>query len=69
MFTMQLAIGVIDGENRSFSTPTSYVPGSVRAFSPLLQTEVDVTELGVEAVELAEAPRAGDVVYLGYWPV
>lgn len=66
MLLMEIAAGTIDGVNRVFTTSHYYVTGSVRAFAPLLQNGLEVTELGGNRVQLADAPLEGDVVYLTY---
>lgn len=64
--TLTLLTGPFDGVTTDFQTDTDYVSGSVRAFTPNLQTEAAVTELGGKDVRLCFAPLEGDVVYLFY---
>lgn len=55
-----------NGVNKRFETSMVYIPGTVRAWVPLLQPPSFVTEIGGRAVDLAEAPKTGDVVLLWY---
>jgi hypothetical protein len=66
---MELAIGVIDGLNQTFSTSVDYFPGTVRVFAPTLQTPADVTELGGKDFTIAFTPVQDDVVYVAYRPI
>lgn len=59
-------LGPFDGVQTTFSTSLDYVPGSLRAFTPLLSAVVGLTELGGKDVELAEAPLEGDVLIFVY---
>lgn len=58
--------GPFDGVTVAFQTTQDYVPGTVRAFIPLLDEEANVTEMGGKDVELAEAPLDGDVIVFVY---
>jgi hypothetical protein len=59
-------LGPFDGVQTQFSASFDYAPGTLRALTPLLETEANVTELGGKNFELDEAPIEGDVLILVY---
>lgn len=64
------ALGDVDGLNDAFSTPTPYVPGSLRVWENgrLLQAELDngFVEGVPPAFTLKVPPRAGGYVQCAY---
>ena len=63
---MKLAVGIIDGTNLEFATPTDYKTGSVRVFTSHLQWAYFPVENGGNSITLSEAPIEGDLVYVYY---
>lgn len=59
-------LGPFDGVQTEFSTVLDYVPGSLRAFTPLLGEAASVTELGGKDARLDDAPLEGDVLIFVY---
>ena len=64
------AIGVVNGVNVGFRTPSPYVPGSVvvflNGFSRVQSADDGWTEEGYDKFKMKEAPRTGDVVEAYY---
>lgn len=64
------AIGIVNGVNRDFRTPSPYVPGSVvvylNGFSKVQTNDDGWDEQGYDKVRLKEAPAVGDTVQLYY---
>ena len=64
------AIGVVNGTNVDFRTPSPYVPGSVVVFlngvSRVQSADDGWTEEGYDRFKMKEAPRMGDVVEAYY---
>ena len=60
--------GDIDGSNRRFRVPTSYIPGSMRVMLNGLNLPVtEITEFPDEGLfDLKDAPLVGDVVWCHY---
>ncbi len=67
-FIMRPAIGVIDGVNKVFQTPTDYQEGSVRVWASWGLWDQCVVELGGRDVEIDNAPLEGDSVFIYYVP-
>jgi len=64
--TFTVLTGPFDGVQTDFMTDADYISGTVRAFTPNLQAESVVSELGGKTVRLCFAPLPGDVIYLFY---
>ena len=64
------ALGAVNGSNQNFSTPSPYMPGSLRIFlnGDLLQQDLDNgwVELTPTTFKLTEAPLPGDYVQVYY---
>lgn len=64
------AIGVIDGVNKDFTTPSAYFAGTVFAYkNGLLIRAIDddgPIEQGTNQVQMKEAPRTGDTLHFYY---
>jgi hypothetical protein len=64
------ALGVVDGVNREFYSPSYYGPGSIRVFVDGVMIGENDTEAweerGGKLVELREAPLPGSVVWFRF---
>lgn len=64
-------IGVIDGINQSFTTPTNYIPGSLRLIwnGQVVESDDELqgwSETGENAVATTIAPQTGDILQAFY---
>jgi len=64
-------IGDTDGVNTTFTTPTQYLPTTLRVVwnGALMEPDDDKwgwTEIDVNTIELTTAPRAGDIIAAFY---
>lgn len=64
------AVGLVDGVNKDFTTPTDFTPGSMEVFlnGILLRRQDDDgwTETGANAFQLKEAPKPLDLIRVFY---
>lgn len=63
--------GVVDGVNKTFTTPTTYVSGSIRIIVNGLSYEEDDDEYGWSeisgtTIEMDNAPLTGDIIQAFY---
>lgn len=74
MWLIELADGLCNGSNTTFTTRADYATGSVVYWlNGIAQTKDDpVTgwlEVGGRSISLVTAPQVGDVVQFGYRPI
>jgi hypothetical protein len=68
---IKLAIGIVDGANPTFETPTEYVPGSARGIVNGLTYDPSdpvygITETPYTEITFAVAPKVGSVIQVFY---
>jgi hypothetical protein len=70
---IEVAMGPIDGSNKSFTVSAMYVPGSLQIWLNGQLKRKDFTdgwtEQGSNKFKMKEAPEAGDVVQAYYRPL